>query len=215
MQDEIEKLARASRRRPRRRAALTRSRPRSTRSRKRRRTSTLRWPRRWRKPACTCWPTGRIATKLEYKPGVAQDVAVQIRGNPANAGPVVPRRFLAVLSAEAPKPFTQGSGRLELARAIVTEAAPLVGAGHRQPRLEAAFRRRARRDAQRLRHAGRRGRRIRELLDDLAARFIANGWSLKWLHREIMLSAAYQQAIGMTRRTRAAPSIPTTAGSGA
>ena len=33
-----------------------------------------------------------------------------------------------------------------------------------------------------------------ELLDDLAARFIANGWSLKWLHREIMLSAAYRQA---------------------
>ena len=33
-----------------------------------------------------------------------------------------------------------------------------------------------------------------ELLDDLAARFIANGWSLKWLHKEIMLSAAYRQA---------------------
>jgi hypothetical protein len=33
-----------------------------------------------------------------------------------------------------------------------------------------------------------------ELLDDLAARFIANGWSLKWLHREIMLSAAYRQS---------------------
>ena len=32
------------------------------------------------------------------------------------------------------------------------------------------------------------------LLDDLAARFIAHGWSLKWLHREILLSAAYQQA---------------------
>jgi hypothetical protein len=33
-----------------------------------------------------------------------------------------------------------------------------------------------------------------ELLDDLAARFMANRWSLKWLHREIMLSAAYRQA---------------------
>ena len=33
-----------------------------------------------------------------------------------------------------------------------------------------------------------------ELLDDLAARFIANGWSLKWLHREIMLSSAYRQS---------------------
>ena len=32
------------------------------------------------------------------------------------------------------------------------------------------------------------------LLDDLAARFIAHGWSLKWLHREIMMSAAYRQS---------------------
>jgi hypothetical protein len=35
-----------------------------------------------------------------------------------------------------------------------------------------------------------------ELLEDLAARFMSNGWSLKWLHREIMLSATYQQASG-------------------
>ena len=33
-----------------------------------------------------------------------------------------------------------------------------------------------------------------ELLDDLAVRFMENGWSLKWLHREIMLSATYQQS---------------------
>jgi hypothetical protein len=33
-----------------------------------------------------------------------------------------------------------------------------------------------------------------ELLDDLAARFIAHGWSLKWLNREIMMSATYQQS---------------------
>src|SRR5581483_2342923 len=69
---------------------------------------------------------GPHKTKLEYKPGVAQDVAVQVRGNPANLGPVVPRRFLAVLSPGAPRPFRQGSGRLELARAIVTEGAPLA-----------------------------------------------------------------------------------------
>ena len=33
-----------------------------------------------------------------------------------------------------------------------------------------------------------------QLLDDLAARFIAHGWSLKWLNREIMLSATYRQS---------------------
>jgi hypothetical protein len=35
-----------------------------------------------------------------------------------------------------------------------------------------------------------------ELLDDLAARFIHNGWSFKWLHREIMYSATYRQISG-------------------
>ena len=34
-----------------------------------------------------------------------------------------------------------------------------------------------------------------DLLSDLAARFIENGWSLKWLHHEIMLSAVYRQAV--------------------
>jgi hypothetical protein len=33
-----------------------------------------------------------------------------------------------------------------------------------------------------------------ELLDDLAAGFVATGWSLKWLHREIVLSSTYQQS---------------------
>jgi hypothetical protein len=33
-----------------------------------------------------------------------------------------------------------------------------------------------------------------ELLDDLSARFIEHGWSLKWLHREIVTSATYRQA---------------------
>src|SRR5205085_395099 len=64
---------------------------------------------------------GPYRTKLEYRSGVAQDVAVQVRGNPANLGPIVPRRFLAVLSPDSPRPFRQGSGRLELARAIVNE----------------------------------------------------------------------------------------------
>ena len=41
-----------------------------------------------------------------------------------------------------------------------------------------------------------------ELLDDLAARFVANGWSLKWLHREIVLSAAYRQSSATLDRSR-------------
>jgi hypothetical protein len=33
-----------------------------------------------------------------------------------------------------------------------------------------------------------------ELLDWLATNFVENGWSLKWLHRQIMLSSAYRQS---------------------
>jgi Protein of unknown function (DUF1553) len=33
-----------------------------------------------------------------------------------------------------------------------------------------------------------------ELLEDLAARFVAKGWSVKWLVRELVLSAAYRQS---------------------
>jgi hypothetical protein len=135
---------------------------------------------------------GPHKTKLEYKPGVAQDLAVQVRGNPASLGPVVPRRFLAVLSPEPPPSFARGSGRLELARAIVREGAPLaarvfvnrvwkhhLGAGL----VETPS------------NFGAQGARPShpQLLDDLAARFMANAWSVKWLHREILLSAAYRQ----------------------
>jgi hypothetical protein len=105
----------------------------------------------------------------------------------------VSRRFLTVLSPVNPKAFSQGSGRLELARAIVTEGAPLsarvivnrvwkqhFGAGIVETPSDFGM------QGVRPTHP--------ELLDDLTARFVQNGWSLKWLHREIMRSATYQQA---------------------
>ena len=49
---------------------------------------------------------GPRATKLETSPGEAIDLHVQIRGNPSKPGPLVPRRFLTVLSADGRKPFT-------------------------------------------------------------------------------------------------------------
>jgi len=136
---------------------------------------------------------GPHKTKLEYRVGVPQDVAVQKRGVPSSLGPIVPRRFLTVLSDDKTKPFTQGSGRLELARAIVNEGAPLsarvivnrvwkqyFGAGIVETPSDFGM------QGARPTHP--------EMLDDLTAGFIQNGWSLKWLHRKIMRSAAYQQA---------------------
>ncbi|HEV3025839.1 MAG TPA: PSD1 and planctomycete cytochrome C domain-containing protein [Pirellulales bacterium] len=138
---------------------------------------------------------GAAATKLEYRPGEAQDVAIQLRGNPAKTGAVAPRRFLTVLSADTPAPFKQGSGRLELARAIVGDAQPLAARVivNRVWRLHFG-----RGLVDTPSNFGAQGARPThpELLDDLAFRFIAAGWSFKWLHREIMLSNAYRQASG-------------------
>jgi hypothetical protein len=136
-------------------------------------------------------PDGPDRTRLVHKPA-SQDVALQVRGNPASTGPVVPKRFLAVLSKGEPARFSKGSGRLELAQAILGDGKALAARvmvnrmwkhhfGEGLVRTSSDF--------------GRQGERPThpELLDDLAARFV-QGWSMKWLHREIVLSAAYRQS---------------------
>lgn len=116
------------------------------------------------------------------------------RGVPSNRGDRVPRRFLQVLShVDGGKPFTQGSGRLELARAIADPENPLTARvivnrvwqhhfGEGLVRTPSDF--------------GSRGELPThpELLDHLAHQFIEGGWSIKKLQRQIMLSATWQQS---------------------
>lgn len=136
--------------------------------------------------------TPQSGSKLIYKPE-SQDLNLFIRGNPNRLGEVVPRRFLEVLSNESSQKFNHGSGRLELAHSITNEAAPLASRvmvnriwlnhfGSGLVTTPSNF--------------GESGDRPThpELLEDLAARFIESGWSLKQLHREIVLSAAYRQS---------------------
>ncbi len=115
---------------------------------------------------------------------------VHLRGNPQTLGEEAPRRFVEVLDPEC-RPFRKGSGRLELAEAIASKDNPLTarvlvnrvwrhhfGSGIvRTPSNFGAL-------GERPTHP--------ELLDHLATRFVASGWSLKKLHREMMLSSAYQ-----------------------
>ena len=98
-----------------------------------------------------------------------------------------------MLSAAGSKSFQNGSGRLELAEAIVTDAAPLAARVFVNRVWEHHF---GRGLVTTPSNFGTQGERPShpELLDDLAGRFISNGWSLKWLHREIVLSATYQQS---------------------
>jgi len=115
------------------------------------------------------------------------------RGNPANKGDEVPRQFVEVVAGPERKPFATGSGRLELARAIIDPKNPLTqrvivnrvwthhfGAG--LVRTPSDFGTRAEAPS----HP--------DLLDWLTSRFIEDGWSLKKLHRRILLSDAYRRS---------------------
>ena len=124
--------------------------------------------------------------------GAPRDSAVLFRGEPSNRGPVVPRQFLEVLSGEKREPFKDGSGRLDLAKAIASRDNPLTARvivnrvwqwhfGEGIVTSASDFGMRAEKPA----HAA--------LLDHLATWFMDNGWSIKKLHRQIMLSSVYQQ----------------------
>lgn len=58
--------------------------------------------------------------------GPIQDPVIFIRGNPGRSGKKVPRQFLEVVAGTERKPFANGSGRLELAQAIVDSHNPLT-----------------------------------------------------------------------------------------
>ena len=82
---------------------------------------------------CGVWIDGSTPTVtwIDLRPGVPRDLPLFIKGNVANPGDIVPRRFLTVfseatLSEEEIEPFQQGSGRLELAERILDEAGPLA-----------------------------------------------------------------------------------------
>lgn len=125
--------------------------------------------------------------------GTPEDDRVHVRGSPHKFGDVVPRRLTeAIAGADQPVPAT-GSGRLELARRMIDSANPVLtrvivnriwehhfGAGlvatpddfgnMGQPPTHP------------------------ELLDFLVTEFVRNGWSIKKLHRLLMLSQTYQMS---------------------
>ncbi len=124
-----------------------------------------------------------------------QTPRIFLRGNPRNQGPEVPRQFLEVVAGENRQPFRHGSGRLELARAIADRNNPLTarvlvnrvwlhhfGAGLARTPSDFGLR------GDPPTHP--------ELLDWLAATFVDNGWSIKKLHRLILLSNTYRQTSG-------------------
>ncbi len=89
-----------------------------------------------------------------------------------------------------PVPFTKGSGRLELAEAIADPKNPLTARVMVNRIWQTSLWRGPGCNGQQLRSLGERPSHP-ELLDYLAARFVEQGWSIKAMHREIVLSATY------------------------
>lgn len=122
-----------------------------------------------------------------------RDSRVLIRGERARPGDVVPRRFLECLSGPDRQNFTEGSGRLELAKAIANPANPLTARVAVNRIWMHHFGQGFVRTTDDLGNQSEKPSHP-ELLDWLAFRFIKDGWSLKKLHRIIMLSETYQQS---------------------
>jgi hypothetical protein len=124
--------------------------------------------------------------------GGGQAMKVNIRGNVERQGDLAPPGFLRVLlpsSQPPPKSFT----RLDLADAIIDPRNPLTARVFVNRVWQHHFGRGIVATSSNFGKLGERPTHP-ELLDTLAVRFVESGWSIRWLHREIMLSATYQQA---------------------
>jgi hypothetical protein len=121
------------------------------------------------------------------------DSPVFIRGDAGNKGPLVPRRFPEILSGPFRPSYTNGSGRLQLAYATASKQNPVTA----RVMINRIW----------LHHFGEgfvstpddlgtmaESPSHPELLDYLASQFMDNGWSIKKIHRLIMLSSVYQES---------------------
>jgi len=128
--------------------------------------------------------------------------SVFLRGNPLTKGDSVPRQFLSAFGPQ--QPFVKGSGRLELAQAISDPRNSLTARVMVNRIWQHHF---GRGLVSTPSDFGKQGSPPShpELLDWLAQRFIASGWSIKAMHRRIMLSETYQQASSLVVRPSGRP----------
>jgi len=126
---------------------------------------------------------------VEGKPA---DARIQLRGDPERLGDTVPRRWLEVLGG-TPITTKTSSGRLDLAHWIASTSNPLTARVMVNRIWQYHF---GKGLVKTPNDFGMRGLAPShpELLDWLASEFVASGWSVKAMHRTIMLSATYQQA---------------------
>ncbi len=125
--------------------------------------------------------------------GSPEDATINLRGSPKTPGNLAPRHFLTMLGSGSMSSSVHGSGRFELADRMITVSRSLLSRvfvnriwqhhfGDGLVRTPDDF--------------GTRGQQPThpELLDYLCNQFIKNGWSMKKLHRSILLSSTYRMS---------------------
>jgi cytochrome c553 len=122
------------------------------------------------------------------------DARILIRGSYARLGETVPRHFPSILTGPGQSPpVLHGSGRLELAHWIASPQNPTTARVMVNRIWQHHFGQGIVRTPDNFGKLGQPPSHP-ELLDYLADQFVASGWSIKAMHRAIMLSAAYQQS---------------------
>ncbi len=119
-----------------------------------------------------------------------RDIQVAIRGDVNNRGEVAPRHMPMITCQGEPQHFSKGSGRLELAEGIAAPGNPLTARVIVNRIWLHHFGRGIVETPSNFGNMGARPSN-QELLDYLSARLVENKWSIKSIHREIMLSAVY------------------------
>ena len=116
-----------------------------------------------------------------------------MRGKYDRLGDLVLRRFPRLLAGDDQKPIREGSGRLQLANWVASPENPLTARVMVNRIWQHHFGEGIVRTPNNYGKLGTPPTHP-ELLDYLAHRFIDSGWSIKAMHRAIMLSATYQQS---------------------
>jgi hypothetical protein len=143
--------------------------------------------------------TGFAMLATDYQP---HNVRIHIRGDHQNLGQEVPRRFLQAVAGKDQPPIEQGSGRLYLANVLSSENNPLTARVMVNRIWKHHFGEGIVRTVDNFGAMGDRPT-DPELLDFLAASFVESGWSLKAMHRMMLLSSAYQLADRPAQRLEA------------
>ena len=135
----------------------------------------------------------------DYEP---HNVKIHVRGNHLTLGEEVPRRFLQAVAGDKQPPVREGSGRLYLAECIASAGNPLTARVMVNRIWQHHFGQGIVKSVDNFGAMGDRPSNP-ELLDYLAARFVEEGWSVKAMHRLMMLSSAYRSQSLPPRRLEA------------